>query len=363
VPDDLPALHERAVQLASRPLPETRPAATGRLQVSARDRAAVPLRHRFGLVLAGGAAKGAYHVGAVECLAQHGLSIAAIAGTSIGALNGVTLAAAPSLREGAARLAGLWTDFTRSMGTPPFGSGTADGETTAQRLGNLGPRAIALLAARLPLEKLVDEAMDAAALRTGAHMRVAVYPVLPPAPLPHMKVAQQTSDWLMGLLGRRSRIMQLNGMSHHDIREAVLASAALPFLFKSRSLAGQFYRDGMLGRDNTPIRALADLDQCDIVIVIHLSPGELVKPVEHPGLTLLQVRPSRPLTPPGPLGTASGLLDFSPTTFQRLREQGFADAERMLDDISEVLRLTEQLRAAEAFMADQVQRVLENGNH
>ncbi|MET9874820.1 hypothetical protein ABZZ36_09380 [Actinacidiphila glaucinigra] len=110
----------------------------------------------------------------------------------------------------------------------------------------------------------------------------------------------------------------------------MLGSAALPFLFARRQVAGEYYRDGMLGRDNTPIRAPADLDRSDIVVVAQLAPGETVRQIEHPGLTLLRVRPSRPLTPEGTLGTPSGLLDFSPATFERLRARGYEDTERLL---------------------------------
>jgi len=45
----------------------------------------------YGLVLEGGGAKGAYHVGAYKALMELGVEIGGIAGTSIGALNGALL--------------------------------------------------------------------------------------------------------------------------------------------------------------------------------------------------------------------------------------------------------------------------------
>jgi NTE family protein len=45
----------------------------------------------YGLVLEGGGAKGAYHVGAYKALKELGVEIGGIAGTSIGALNGAIL--------------------------------------------------------------------------------------------------------------------------------------------------------------------------------------------------------------------------------------------------------------------------------
>ncbi|MCY0947077.1 patatin-like phospholipase family protein [Streptomyces antarcticus] len=314
--------------------------------------------HRFGLVLAGGAAKGAYQVGAAECLAHLDIRVTAIAGTSIGALNGVTLAAAPSLQEGSSRLVELWTAFTHKVCEGPMGMGDADTESLVEHFGNLAPRVLRLLTARGELEQLADRAIDAEALRTGTTMRVAVYPVLPPLRLPHLKAAQAATEWLAGMVGLRSRILHLNGLDQSAIKEAVLGSAALPFLFKPRKVAGEYYRDGMLGRDNTPIRALADVDHCDIVIVVHLQPGEPIKRLEHPNLTLLQIRPARPLTPAGPFGTVNGLLDFSPANFQRLRQQGYEDTERLLSAAAGLIAAAKAPRVAEEFMSDRVQRVV-----
>jgi len=57
-----------------------------------------------GLVLSGGGAKGAYQVGVVKCLADHGVCLSTIAGTSVGALNGAVIAAAPDLDSATDRL-------------------------------------------------------------------------------------------------------------------------------------------------------------------------------------------------------------------------------------------------------------------
>ncbi len=59
------------------------------------DSAGSPQRKKkFGLVLQGGGALGAYEAGAIECLYERGMECAIVAGASSGALNAVTLAAA-----------------------------------------------------------------------------------------------------------------------------------------------------------------------------------------------------------------------------------------------------------------------------
>ena len=64
----------------------------------------------YGLVLEGGGAKGSYHVGAYKAILEEGLKIGAIAGTSIGALNGAMIAQGDfeKCRE-------LWEDVSYSM--------------------------------------------------------------------------------------------------------------------------------------------------------------------------------------------------------------------------------------------------------
>jgi NTE family protein len=54
---------------------------------------------KINLVLSGGAARGAFHLGAIEALLDMGYEIAAISGSSIGAIIGVSFAAGVSPRE------------------------------------------------------------------------------------------------------------------------------------------------------------------------------------------------------------------------------------------------------------------------
>ena len=53
-----------------------------------------PAKQKFGLVLQGGGALGAYEVGAVEYLYEHGMECAIVSGASAGAMNAATLAGA-----------------------------------------------------------------------------------------------------------------------------------------------------------------------------------------------------------------------------------------------------------------------------
>lgn len=46
----------------------------------------------YGIVLEGGGARGAYQIGAYKALAEEGIEVRGVAGTSVGALNGAIIA-------------------------------------------------------------------------------------------------------------------------------------------------------------------------------------------------------------------------------------------------------------------------------
>ena len=352
-PADPGALVARARALAERPVPPMAGRREGRKPLPL----APPSGHRVGLVLAGGAAKGAYQVGAVQRLAEEGVELTAVAGTSIGALNAAVLASSPDLPTGATRLAEAWGWFTERFGEGPFGEADGQDESLAAQFGNLAPRMVRILTRRGDLERLVRSAVDVPALRGGIPCRVAVYPVGKPVPivLYRLRAAQTAAQLLRRRLGFRSRMVHLNALPEREVVDTVLGSAALPFLFPPRSAGSSYYRDGFLGGDNTPIRALADVDHCDIVIVVHLAQGETVRADEHNGLTLLQIRPEKALVPAGPLGGVSGPLDFSPSRYRVLYRQGYQDADALMDRVNAVLRSARGIRHSARLMAERVQ--------
>ena len=63
---------------------------------------------KLGLVLSGGGAKGAYHVGVIKALQELGIQVDMLSGASIGALNGAVLLSAPSQKQGLLNLEQLW---------------------------------------------------------------------------------------------------------------------------------------------------------------------------------------------------------------------------------------------------------------
>jgi len=88
--------------MAARPKPKPTRKAPGVARVPS-----VPSIPSIALVLQGGGALGAYHIGAYQALAEHGLHPDWIAGISIGAINAAVIAGNPP-KDRVERLAAMW---------------------------------------------------------------------------------------------------------------------------------------------------------------------------------------------------------------------------------------------------------------
>ena len=82
---------------------------------AAESAAGSPVRPKIGLVLGGGGAKGAAHIGVLRVLEEMRIPVDCVAGTSMGALVGATFASGVSPEEIERRV--LAVDWTRTVGT------------------------------------------------------------------------------------------------------------------------------------------------------------------------------------------------------------------------------------------------------
>ncbi|MFE7182083.1 patatin-like phospholipase family protein [Streptomyces erythrochromogenes] len=315
---------------------------------------------RIGLVLSGGGAKGAYHVGVLRYLAEIGTEVHAIAGASIGALNGAVLAAAGSMTRGADRLATVWDEVA---GQTEASDGTAGllvpEETTAEQLARLLPRLSAPALQVSALERLVAAHVDPDRLAQGIPLWVSAFPAVPE--IDELRGWSWALDVVRSRLGARAEWFHVNRLPRHERHQAVLASAALPVILPPRRIGARLYRDGGMA-DNTPAGALARNAGCDLVIVVHLTEGALWDAHDQRALRIVEIRPRRPLRPPGPLGGATALVDLSAARLLRLRSQGYEDARHVMEPLRAMLSAVQGARDAQARMVESVTR-LENPEH
>lgn len=186
-----------------------------------------PVRTAF--VLAGGGSFGAIEVGMLQALLANGVLPDLVAGASVGAINGVCLAADPTPR-GVRRLADIWRGLTREQ-VFPWSPLRAVQALAGWRDSFLDPGPLArLLSRHLPVQRLEQTRIPCAVVATDALSGCEV--VLTSGP----------------------------------VVEALLASAAVPGLFPPVAHSGRFLVDGGVS-NNTPISAAIALGAERIVVL------------------------------------------------------------------------------------------------
>jgi NTE family protein len=213
------------------------------------------ISNRIGLVLSGGGAKGAYEVGVVKCLSDMNISIDAISGASIGALNGAIVAAERDLNIAATHLQEIW--YTLAAKSPIkvkgieigsyLGLMLVSGQTPllTQKINTLFE--LAKLQAQFsenlgilkesPIHNLLDKYLNLKKIRTGLPLYVSVY-----------ESQGSLNDLLATLLAainlvntRPPQFLHIQSLDQTQQRNAILASAAIPLLFKARQVNKTYY--------------------------------------------------------------------------------------------------------------------------
>lgn len=266
---------------------------------------------KLGIVLAGGGGKGAYQIGVWNALRETGLDrhIAAVAGTSVGGLNGAMMA------QGKYELAEkMWLNVERhNLLTLEGVAGLAEALAQKSPPGRLLNRVLNSAASkglfkREGLQSMIAEGVDTALLAGSA--------------IP-LTVAWHHDDG--------NRVVYRTLRDPAIVADGLLATAALPLIFDAVRIEDELYSDGgfyweLPGRrlDNVPVRAVQEAG-CDTVIVVCLSQTDLtISPQQFPGMRVI------PIVPRHALGSVMATLDFSNKGAAARMEQGYADAKAVL---------------------------------
>ncbi|EFC7264954.1 hypothetical protein CR617_005414, partial [Escherichia coli] len=133
-----------------------------------------------------------------------------------------------------------------------------------------------------PLTALMDHYLDTDALADGLPLYVSLYPT--------EGGMQDIIDCIRAELGvgttKNAVFQHIQSLPRGQQKEALLASAALPLLFRPREVQGTMFGDGGMGgwrnmQGNTP--------------VTHLSDGSLWDRQAFPDTTILEIRPRKRL--------------------------------------------------------------------
>lgn len=337
---------------------------------------------KVGLVLSGGGALGAYQVGMMRALCEAGVEVHAISGASIGALNGAILSSAPTLDEGTHRLEMLWkllaSDSPLVINKSAYLRLLLGVGLRLNYMSQLAPMVNVLkhsamsyahwlkflptdflsdgLFSDQPLTTLMDQYLDLKSIQQGLPFYVSVF-----------KSQGGVADLLSCILAELdlsdtppSEFIHIQSLPVAEQKEALLASAALPLLFKPKEVGGHAYSDGGMGgwqksQGNTPIQPLID-NGCNMVIVSHLCDGSLWSRHDFPQTTVLEIRPHSSLSRnEGIAKDAKDLLGFNPQNINSWIEQGYRDTKLAISRVMKPILSRQALRNSKNILTESVQ--------
>lgn len=245
----------------------------------------------WGLVLAGGGGKGAFQIGAFKAIREliPDINIVGVAGTSVGALNTALFA------QNDQQLAEeVWSAINPSMFL------STDLSLFDMKEG---------LFLRDGLLELIDQYVN---LELVSGCRIPLY----------CTTSIYTNEY-----DKHAQYHKLNGMSIDRIKQVLLASSALPFVYEPVMIDGYLHKDGGLC-DNRPIQPLYNLGIRQF-IVISMDVDSEINRTGFADAKFLHIRPGRSI---GDL--VDGTLDFtSKNAILRMR-QGYLDARRDISGYS-----------------------------
>jgi NTE family protein len=252
----------------------------------------------YGLVLEGGGGKGSYQVGACRALQELGKEVSAVAGTSVGALNGAMF-----VQNDIDKAYDLWYNLCPSNifnltgeELEAFSKIGAYQGINRQALNNVFKRARKIISDSgldvQPLIRLVKGVLDEEKIRKS--------PI-------HFGIV--TVD----LTEKKAVEIYKEDIPEGRLVDYVIASASFP-AFKPAVIDGKTYMDGGF-YNNLPIDLVSRKGMRDIIVIRTFGIG-LKKKIDTSGLNIINVEPYENLGP---------TLDFNPERARKNMQMGYFD--------------------------------------
>lgn len=292
---------------------------------------------KLGVVLSGGGAKGAYEVGFLKALSEFKIFPDAIAGTSIGALNGAVYCAnlENSTKEAAKIVENLWLEMG-SKKALKFDTKKAfintlnlashilslKNSTKTEKLALVLNRTLSSKEGVLKTDELSE------LLKTYASFDKILKSI--PFYIGLTRSDSNLSDTLkfFELKDEKVDYFRVQNMNSIQAHKAILASAALPLAFDAVEINGKFYRDGCLGSTqnelgNVPALPLVVDEKCTHLIICYLNEkssfnknSEVFKNVN-----IIEVFPKS-----GVFTSLKDYVNFDLTRVKELIDEGYKDS-------------------------------------
>lgn len=271
---------------------------------------------KVGLALAGGGARGAYQIGVWKAFKEAGLSkhISVVSGASVGSINAVLFSLGNyDLAEE------LWMSLDKDTlfqtnkdtikrlfteGWQFFTKGVYDTTTFEQMMDDV-------------LDEDMKPVIDVYIATTAiGGMNKKFLRVVKANIKYHLKKEKDNLIY-----------HKANTLSKQKLKKLVLASCAIPIVFRPVTLDGETYYDGGI-LSNMPINPLSKCD-CDHIIVVDLFRHNFHKRTEQKDNRIKIIYPKRSL---------GGILDFNPKKIKRRFDLGYQDGITFLKENSYLLK-------------------------
>lgn len=264
-----------------------------------------------GIALSGGGARGAYQVGVLRALGDHGLldNVHAISGSSVGSLNACLLA-----MNNLDKAEELWLSLDDDA---VFDTDVKWGGMLKENV-NLLEKGILQTD---KLEAMVEETIDFDTVRKHN-----VYVAVSHVGDEQSGLFDVLTINIRNFFEKNKHIYYapLKELSNAEIKKILLASCAIPVIFKPVKFEGKTYYDGGV-LDNTPYQPLIDRG-CEEIIVIDLFRINLDRKKQIKDTKMHYIHPSRYL---------GRIMDFSSDKIKNRFDLGYEDGLKFVEKYKE----------------------------
>ena len=273
----------------------------------------------YGLVLEGGGAKGAYHIGAYKALMEEGIEVGGIAGTSVGALNGAMIA-----QGDYEKAYEIWNEISYSKVIV-----ANDEEIERLKQMRLDKEDIFLLKEKIkeilhgkglditPLKNLILESIDEDKIRSSG---------------------KDFGIVTVSLTDLKPLEIYIEDIPSGKLAEYIMASAYLP-VFKKEKIDGKRFIDGAI-YNNLPVNLLIEKGYKDLILVRTNGIGYARK-FNLEGLNIITISPNEDL---------GRILDFDIETVRYNIRLGYFDGLKALRGLKGYSYYIEPIKDEDYFM-------------
>lgn len=270
---------------------------------------------KIGLVLAGGGAKGAYEVGVYKALRELELvdNIKVISGTSIGAINALFFA-----MDNPKVIGDSWRNLSYSRFI-------LNQQNTRERKLDLILEKIKSINTESGIFEQIN--LNDIGLLSQSGIKDFIEEYI------DMEIIKNSDKELYACAynvdKERPEYFKLNDCTEEEIKDRVLASSAIPHMFKPMLIDGMRYSDGGIHSplysknniDNVPIAPLRNYE-CDLIILVYLSNKDKVNKKGFEDAKVIEIYPSSSLE----VISGMGSLNLRKNTIEGNIELGYRDA-------------------------------------